>query len=236
MIPALRMVERLIEERKPKLVVTIGLGAGVVDAHRPGDVVVATQARFELPDGFRTAMDDYGQTFGNALTIDQSWFSPLDEVEDLPLRAASNYYQSEVIWPEPRTYRPKVLVEGDKPVITRPSLTGPSFLPAGTKTMWQFDRKSKGWLRGPNADYLGDVAAAIDMDSAVVARQCQKASPDVQFVAVIGVCMPTLDAQPFAPQVRPAWAQTYQRQFGAKAATNAVTAATTLIDHLNGVA
>ncbi|MGH3871264.1 MAG: hypothetical protein ACRDSR_07060 [Pseudonocardiaceae bacterium] len=68
--------------------------------------------------------------------------------------------------------------------------------------------------------YLGDDAAAVDMDAAAAAHACQDAN--VPFVAVLGLAVPALEvmADDWDRALWDAWAEVFTREYST-AATNA---------------
>lgn len=134
-VPSLRMLTRLLEERRPRLVISIGLGGGVRPEDQIGDVVVATRAEFALPRDLATSELNGQPPFGGTLTVDHDWFEGIGfgELQEIPLLPASpSFPEPPGGWPQPEPHEPSVRVENGRPVLTRPAIDAPSFIPAPT--------------------------------------------------------------------------------------------------------
>lgn len=228
-VPSLGMLARLLQERRPQLVISVGLGGGVRPDDQIGDVVLATHAEFALPGDLETSELNGQEPFGGTFTLEPAWFTDitLGELQELPLQPASpSFREPEGGWPQPPPHRPSVRVENERPVLTRPAISAPAFIPAPT-------------IQRPNREpdprefdtFVGD-RAAVDMDAAVAAKACAEA--DVPFVAVIGLSVPALVRPPvdWSSSIRDAWAETFNRQFGAAAAGNAALVTERLVERV----
>lgn len=207
-MPVLRMLAQIIAERRPRLVVSVGLGGGVRPEHQIGDVVVTTQAQFEL-SGELAGYEENGRTFGGGSVVEE-WFAGLafSELREPALLGSSpNFATPPGGWPQPQPHRPQVRVNAERPVLTRPALNANTFRSAPSRA-------------APRNPYLGDRAAAVDMDAAAAAKACQDAG--VPFLAVIGLTVPALEIFEYDwdQSLRDGWAEVFSRDFADAAAAN----------------
>lgn len=241
-VPSRRMLERLLDEYKPRLVISIGLGGGVRPEDQIGDVVVATRAQFALPGDLATSELNGLDPFGGTLTVDEGWFEGIElgELQELALLPASpSFPEPQGGWPQPDRHRPLVRVEDEQPVLTRPAISAPAFVPAPyvpAPPQEDADDEDDAPPDLREFDTFIGAHAVVDMDAAVAAKACAK--KNVPFAAVIGLTVPALARLPVGrppgpglpADIRDAWATTFNRQFAPDAAGNAVLVARRLIE------
>jgi nucleoside phosphorylase len=188
-LPLRRLVRQIIADAQPSLVLSIGTAGGVRVEDGLGDALVATSARFELSDEFRTASFN-GQTFRS------TWVPPLRQiaraqallrpVDEFAVEPPTPYYPANLrLQPLPHTPRIKI---ADLPVLTT-------------------DRFE--W--GTTANRLWERACCVEMDDAVVAMACDEAK--VPFGFVRNVSDPVLDGRLPRP-LQAAWAVMTYRKLG----------------------
>lgn len=209
-MPVLDMLAQIVTERRPRLVISVGLGGGVRPEHQVGDVVVTSRARFGLT-GELDSYKDNERTFGTDGPVSEDWFADLrfDELREPALLGSSPAFRPpEAGWPQPPAHRPVIRVDRERPVLTRPALDANTFTPAPARS-------------SPRNPFLGDNAAAVDMDAAAAAKACQDAN--VPFAAVLGLVVPALEVMEddWDRSLRDAWAEVFTREYSTAAATNA---------------
>jgi hypothetical protein len=209
-MPVLDMLAQIVAERRPRLVISVGLGGGVRPEHQVGDVVVTGRARFDLT-GELESYEDNERTFGTDGPVPEDWLADLrfDELREPALLGSSPAFRPPADgWPQPPAHRPVIRVDREHPVWTRPALDANTFNPAPTRS-------------SPRNPYLGDDAAAVDMDAAAAAKTCQDAN--VPFAAVLGLVVPALEVMEddWDRALRDAWADVFTREYSTAAATNA---------------
>jgi Phosphorylase superfamily len=210
-LPVLPMLDRILAEERPSLVISAGIGGGVHPDQQVGDVVVSGKGRFSLR-GELALNENNERTFGTGAAIPAGdWAADLlfDELREPALLGASPSFREPAGgWPQPAPHRPTVRVERDRPVVTRPDVQTDTFVPAVTDAQ-----------RGN--PFLGETSAAVDLDTAPVAKACQDAN--VPFVAVIGLGVPALEpmAEDFDSSLRDAWAEAFLTTYSVAAAGNA---------------
>ncbi|MGH3823647.1 MAG: hypothetical protein ACRDRA_12590 [Pseudonocardiaceae bacterium] len=209
-MPVLDMLAQILAERRPRLVISVGLGGGVRPEHQVGDVVVTSRARFDLT-GELDSYEGNDRTFGTEDAVSEDWFADLrfDELREPALFGSSPAFRMPAAgWPQPPAHRPLIRVDRDHPILTRPALVTNTFNPAPTRS-------------SPRNPYLGDDAAAVDMDAAAAAKACQDAN--VPFVAVVSLVVPALEVMQddWDRSLRDAWADVFTREYSTAAAANA---------------
>ncbi|MDQ3763066.1 MAG: hypothetical protein M3460_15885 [Actinomycetota bacterium] len=209
-MPVLDMLAQIVTERRPRLVISVGLGGGVRPEHQVGDVVVTSRARFDL-SGELDSYEDNDRTFGTDAVVSDDWFADLrfDELREPALLGSSPAFRPPAAgWPQPPAHRPLIRVDREHPVWTRPALDVNAFNPAPARS-------------SPRNPYLGDDAAAVDMDAAAAAKACQDAN--VPFAAVLGLVVPALEVMEddWNRSLRDAWAEVFTQEYSTAAATNA---------------
>lgn len=203
--PVMRAVATLVQQTRPRLVIFVGLGGGVTEGHRAGDVAVTASARLALR-GELEGVSENGQTFGGLWSPTPEHFKNLefDKLREPALVAPSPHYAPSTA-PEPPEYRPRVRLES-LPVLTRPMITETTFdIPSP-------DSKDR--------SYWGDEACAIDMDAAPVVRAC---GTKVPCAVVIGLATPAIVRFKFdyESSLRRAWMEHFIATFAPAAARNA---------------
>ena len=213
-MPAMRLFTQLVREAQPRLVVYVGLGAGVLPDHQAGDVEVTPSARFELRGELEgSAVND--QTFGGAWQPDSSLFQGLafEELREPPLLAPSPHYEN-VPAPQPPAHRPEVRLE-KLPVVTRPLVTD---------TLFDIPSPDPG-----DRSYWGDVACSVDMNAAAAAAACEKSVP---CAIIIGLATPAIRRfeNDYEGSLRRAWADVMIDSFAVPAALNAAKATRRVVE------
>lgn len=203
-MPVFRLVRQLIEEARPALVLTVGLGGGVQPEDQGGDVVLATRARFQMAGELETSPLN-GEAFGGLWQPRAEWldglaFAPLREPRLVP---PSPNYQVPAPLPQPAVHTPRTRL-ADKPVATCPLVSRHGFR-VGTPQ---------------GAEWLGDTASATDMDAAVVAHTCGR---QLRAGCIVGLAVPALRilTNDFERSLRNAWIDLLTVRFGNAAADNA---------------
>jgi hypothetical protein len=213
-MPALAVARDLVEIVAPRLVLSVGLGGGVLPTDMAGDVVVSNAARLRLRGCLEGARLN-GQTCGGRLAIEPRWFEglALEAMDEPPLIAPSPNYQDAGSPIHPDLVRDPEVIVRQAPVITSPLLSEHGFQVAG--------------LTGSSA--LADEAAAVDMDAAATAHAC---GSDVDFCAVIGVAVPALDQLEgdLDHAIRDAWTEVFMQRHARQAAANAAAAVRRIIE------
>lgn len=221
-VPALRMIERIVSDLRPRRVVSIGLGGAGQLHHRGGDVVIAGHAGFDLTGDDLAGFEDNGTVHGNLLSLPPDLFTDLElpQLQDPALLPSSpGFPEPAGGWPRPAPHQPAVHVEADRALLTRPATQDPSFRPLSVRDI----------ERDPGT-------AAVERDAATVAKVCQAAG--VPMTAVVGITVPALtsfdvDGRRVDHQgsLRAAWLQEFSAHYSDAAARAAAEAARRICAH-----
>lgn len=204
-MPVVRLLTQLVREAQPRLVVHVGLGAGVRAEHQIGDVVVTNRARFELRGELEgSRLND--QTYGGAWRPAPSLVDGLtfDELREPALLPPSPHYE-DIPHPQPPPHRPQVRLE-NLPVVTRPRVTD---------TIFDIPSPDAG-----DPSYWAEAACAVDMDAAPVAAACGELLP---CAFVLGLAAPAIRRfeYDYESSLRRAWAEHMVTSFATESARNA---------------
>lgn len=207
-MPVVRLLKQVLEEAKPKLVLGVGLGGGVTPQHQVGDVVIATQAEYQL-------RGDLDGSLRNNQSFQSTWQPPtalagltFDELQEPALVPPSPNYDRPTSLPQPPKHKPEVRI-ADKPVRTCPLLTDNG----------QVVGIPKG--NGKGLDFSSKYAAT-DMDATSLAEACVAAGV-AKFGFVLGLNIPAIN--PLKPDdLRDGWIKFFASRFASAAARNAAAA------------
>lgn len=207
-MPVFELMKQVIGEVKPRLVLAVGLGGGVLEEHQAGDVVVSDKARLQLHAELATSERDGEVSPGlwnptDAMFADLPAFRALQEPQ---LVAPSPNYQSATAF-QPAPHVPTVRIS-PLPVLTAPRVTEHGF---------EVLRPLKAGGAVPGA--------ATEMDCAPVALAC---GTTTKFGAVIGLAVPAINVfrrEDPKRVLRDGWIDFFTRKFAVDAAGNAASVA-----------
>lgn len=189
-LPLLRLVNQIIDDCEPSLILSVGTSGGVRVEDGLGDTVVTPSARFRLGQEFGSA-DFNGQTFTSEWQPPQGLVekaeSLLMPVAEARVSAPTAHYGGAEILPLQHT--PKIKVVTDKPILTT------DFFEYGT-----------------TANKLGEDGCCVEMDDAVIAMVAQKRGKAFGFLRNISDPVITGHIQDHFPrELQTGWALlTYQ--------------------------
>jgi nucleoside phosphorylase len=213
--PMTRLLERLSEECKPSLMLSLGLGHATREDLVPGSVVVSNRACFVLT-GELDGEADNGRSFGSR------W------VPQAPALAKAASRLRSRPWPAllaPSSSFPEVPAAGYRPPDPAPSVVvSPAMITAPRRVSMGFFAVPL-LLTATPREKLDQLGWLVEPGDAVMARHCQVHQLDCGFIR--GVSMPLLTAR--NERERAAWARYLHGYFGEIAAFNAVMTACTIL-------
>lgn len=210
-----RLLERISEECKPSLMLSVGAGHATREDLVPGSVVLSNQAYFLLT-GELGGDADNGRSFGS------QWVPPASALA----KAAGRLRRRP--WPAllaPSSSFPEVPAAGYRPPDPAPSVVvSPAMITAPRRVSMGFFAVPL-LLTATPREKLDQLGWLVEMGDAVVARHCQARELDCGFIR--GVSMPVLTARN-EPE-RATWARYLHGHFGETAVFNAVMTACTVL-------
>jgi nucleoside phosphorylase len=209
-LPVKDLFRQIIDEAKPKLVLTVGTSGGVKLEHDLGDVVVTRAAKFRLADEF--AKEPFA---GKTYTSD--WEIPtkrLADAEKLMAKHAKEVAEPDFAPPTKRYPFDGPPLKSEPP--NAPSIhiddgqSMPKFHPILTTDFFEF---------GTSANNLWTEGCAVEMGDAVlglVAEELGDAAPDWAIVRNLSDPMINgdLPTKPHKPDMQAHWAVWYYEAYG----------------------
>lgn len=214
-MPVFGLMKQVIEEVKPRMVVSVGLGAGVLPDHQVGDVVVCAQARLRLNAELETSERNGQESRGiwNPTAEMFAGLQPFAPQQEPQLVAPSPNYDTPGVAIQPAEHVPQVRI-GALPVLTAPRVSEHAF-EVGLPTI-PADKSE--------LSFLGEQGCATDMDYAPVAQACGTGVP---CGAVLGLAVPAIHdiSEDNENALRDGWIEFFTRRYARAAAGNAATVA-----------
>jgi len=203
--PVDRMLEQMLRDARPRLVLSIGFGGGVTADDRVGDIVVTSRALYRLRGDLESFARN-GRSYGGCWQPEPEWFGRMTfkPLAEPTLAAPTPGYNVTRVTP-PEKVRPLIAID-PRPVITAPLLTSTGF-DVGAPT---------------GEDFLGRVGCATEMDGAPVAVAADAAGIDCGFV--VGIVVPLLQRykHDFEQGFLLGWRDYFVATYAAAAARNVV--------------
>lgn len=173
MIPLVNLIEQIIEETEPDLILSVGTAGGVNTEDNLGDVLVSNKALFHLSDEFSDA-DINHQLYTSSWNPPQSLVNEaealMEKVEEgelwLPSPPYSKLVQNPII---PKTGIPKIKIS-DKPIITTDTFE-----------------------YGTTSNNLDKIGCIVEMGDALVAKVCS--DHGIPFGFIRNVSDPVINAE-----------------------------------------
>ncbi|WP_345762471.1 hypothetical protein [Diaminobutyricibacter sp. McL0608] len=203
-LPVADLFAQIIDEAKPKLIITTGTAGGTMDQSNLGDVMVTRAARFRCRSEFKGAPfadSAYASDFdiptgrlADATTLMQLHAAHLTEPAMGP--ATERYNDGTVVPGFPNT--PKISVEG---------VDFAAGLPILTTDYFEF---------GTSTNKLGDEGCGVEMGDAVLGMVCAKLGATApRWLVVRNASDPQINGHlPTDPDVQAMWAVWFYAQYG----------------------
>jgi nucleoside phosphorylase len=208
-LPVKDLFLQIIEEARPKVVLTIGTAGSVFDEFRLGDVVVTRAARFRLDDEFRN------EAFNHA-TFTSDWALPTTK-----LTAATTLMQEFAHQlTEPPFGPPTDQFGFDGPLLTTPGATPAIRLELGGGDMTEFHPilTTDYFEYGTTVNRLDKEGAAVEMGDAVLGLACSELADPPHWAVVRNMSDPVINgalpAKEFHLNQQTTWAVGYYTAYG----------------------
>jgi hypothetical protein len=207
-LPVKDFFAQMIEEVKPKMVMTIGTSGGVDLDQNLGDVVVTRAAKFRCNDEFRK------EPF-NGKTYKSDWEVPtshLAAAEELMKRYADRLVEPGFLPPTKRYGYEGPLLENHPPNVPQIWRDGdkmPAFHPVLTTDFFEF---------GTSSNHLGKEGCAVEMGDAVLGLLCSELPDPPNWLIVRNLSDPQINgdlpSKPKKLDMQAHWAVWYYEQYG----------------------
>lgn len=204
-LPVREMLEQLIAEVKPKLVITVGTSGATYRSHTLGDVVVTRGAKFRLSDEFTNAPF-------NQATYKSIWKVPtehFDRAEAMMKEFADDLREPLFVPPtklydysgvpiQPPTNDPDIKLDGRD---------FDDFLPILTTDFFEF---------GTSDNNLWEEGCAVEMGDAVLGMVCSEMDDPPDWLVIRNVSDPQINGEvPRSPvNMQTHWAIWYYEKYG----------------------
>jgi len=207
-LPVKDFFAQMIDEVKPKAVMTIGTSGGVDLDQNLGDAVVTRAAKFRLNDEFRN------EPF-NGKTYKSDWEVPTSHLpagEELMKRYADQLVEPGFLPPTKRYGYEGPPLENNPPNVPQILRDGdkmPAFHPVLTTDFFEF---------GTSSNHLGKEGCAVEMGDAVLGLLCSELPNPPNWLIVRNLSDPQINGDlPVKPKQRDMqahWAVWYYEQYG----------------------
>ncbi len=207
-LPVKDLLDQIIDEVQPSVVLTIGTAGGVFEGFGLGDAVVTRAAKFRLRSEFRS------EAF-NGVTYRSEWRIPIDHLSDaLALMApfGSQLAEPPFAPPTKRYHWSGGLVHTDANVpsirLEQDSRDMPEFHPILTTDYFEF---------GTSANHLDAEGAAVEMGDAVLGMVVQERGGSPRWAVVRNMSDPQINGDlptGFRLDAQTEWAVAYYTSYG----------------------
>ena len=207
-LPVKDFFAQMIEEVKPKLVMTIGTSGGVDLDQSLGDACVTRAAKFRLNDEFRN------EPF-NGKTYKSDWEVPTSHLaagEELMKRYADRLVEPGFLPPTKRYGYEGPTLENNPPNVPKIWRDGdkmPAFHPVLTTDFFEF---------GTSSNHLGKEGCAVEMGDAVLGLLCSELPEPPDWLIVRNLSDPQINGdlpeKPRQLDMQAHWAVWYYEQYG----------------------
>jgi hypothetical protein len=207
-LPVKDFFAQLIDEAKPKVVITTGTSGGVAADQALGDVVITRGAKFRLHDEFRNEPFN-DQTYTSDWTIPTTHFAAAQE---LMKGYADRLVEPGFLPPTVRYGYDGPLLENNPPNVPTILLDGDAFqafLPVLTTDFFEFGTSTNG---------LDQEGCAVEMGDAVLGLLCSELPDPPRWVVVRNLSDPqingNLQTTPSRLNMQAHWAVWYYEVYG----------------------
>jgi len=212
-LPVKDLLLQLIDEVRPKLVITTGTSGGVALDQDLGDVVITRGAKFRLADEFAqepfNAMNRPGPQYTSDWQVPQTYFGA---ARDLMNQFAPNLVEPDFGPPTKRYDFPGPLLRA-RPNVPDIHLDGtgwmPRFHPILTTDFFEF---------GTSNNHLDREGCAVEMGDAVLGLACSELANPPRWLVVRNISDPQINGdlpnQPKRLDMQALWAVWYYEKYG----------------------
>jgi nucleoside phosphorylase len=207
-LPVRDLFGQIIEEVRPRVVLTVGTSGGVAGDQSLGDVVVTRGARFRCRARFKNEPWN-NTTFTSDWQIPTQWF---EQAEQLMRGYADDLVEPAFGPPTKRYGAGESLLSSEPPNIPRIHLDGrdlPAFHPILTTDFYEFGTSSNG---------LAAEGAAVEMGDATLGLVCSQLPDPPRWVVVRNISDPQINGdlptEPKALNMQTHWAVWYYATYG----------------------
>lgn len=190
-LPLVKLIEQIIEECQPNLLLSVGTAGGVRSTDVLGDVVVTNAAKFRCADEFTSAR------FNGSTYTCGAWVPPalylkaasrlLMQIEEYDVLPPTAHYPKDAILPAKAPRGPDIHLLPGTPILTT------DFFEYGTTT-----------------NGLEKEGCCVEMDDAVIAMVCDRSNTSVRYGFLRNVSDPVINGN-LPRELQTAWAVvTYQ--------------------------
>lgn len=207
-LPLLNLIVQLIEEARPRHVLSIGTAGGVKEDDLLGYAVVSNAARFKLMEEFKRKSYN-GRLFKSDWKIRTSEF---DVAEGLMMTMTE---------PPFAPYSTRIPFNGS-PIQLPPNAPRIRFRPEDPIIT------TDGFLYGTSTNGLDQLGSAVEMDDAVIAMGCESSDSKPPYCFVRNVSDPVINGALEKP-VADMWAVFFYKRFGLQTSFNGALATWAII-------
>jgi len=226
-LPVADLFRQLIDEVRPRVVLSVGTAGAVYGNHELGDVVVTRAARFRLSDEFRN------ERF-NATTYTSDWAIPRTQLAHARtmMKTLEPRLREPAFGPPTARYPfPGGLVQppANHPDIKLDGTQLPAFQPILTTDYFEF---------GTSANHLDDQGCAVEMGDAVLGLVCSTMADPPRWAVVRNISDPQINAElpvgagPLNLQIH--WAVWFYEAFGYWTSVSGALATWAIVAGLDG--
>ena len=212
-LPVKDLFKQMIEEVKPKLVITTGTSGGVFGKHALGDVVVTRGAKFRLADEFKNEpfnhIDKTGPQYTSDWAVPTAQFAKAQELmaKFTPKLKEPNFAPPTKRYPFPGA---PITAPANTPEIRLDGTGGlPKFHPILTTDFFEF---------GTSKNKLEEQGCAVEMGDAVLGLVCSEMQTPPNWLVVRNLSDPQINGdlptKPSVPDMQAHWAVWYYEQYG----------------------
>ncbi len=207
-LPVKDFFAQMIEEAKPKLVLTVGTSGGVEESQNLGDACVTRAAKFRCHQEFRNEPFN-GHTYKSEWDLPTTHF---EAAEKLMKEYAPNLVEPGFLPPTKRYGYEGPALENKPPnipVIWHEGKQMPDFHPVLTTDYFEF---------GTSSNHLGKEGCAVEMGDAALGLLCSELADPPNWAIVRNVSDPQINGDlPTTPSklnMQVHWAAWYYEQYG----------------------